>query len=118
MSIAAKKLEVAPMKQQRHYDQESRLTRVEILVEMLTNNMTEIKDSLKKIDIRLEIMNDKFDTNHKSINEKVDIFYKSLVDKIDIIRKEAWSQMRWVLLFIVAVFTSPFLEHIMKLFGH
>ena len=100
---AAEKLEVNMTK-----GYESRMTRLETINEMIGNNLIEIKLELKKIDGKMDGIKTEILTN-------LDIIEKELVAKIDQGRKESWSQMRWVLGFIIALFASPLFNHILKL---
>lgn len=99
--MSAQRLPEAPMKQGNY---EHRITRVEMAIEMISQTLIELKSD----------MNNRFgkvDNNFDKIESKFD----KLEAKIELMRKEGWSQMRWIFALILALAASPLFSHIMKI---
>lgn len=82
---------------------ESRLTRLETIMEFINCTLEELKVGQANIMQRIQRSEDKVDEKLVIINNNI----QGLDAKIETVRKETWSQTRWVLGFIFAVLASP-----------
>jgi uncharacterized Rmd1/YagE family protein len=66
----------------------------ETRIALLEQSNLYIKETLERIEKRFEFINKRFDI--------IDDYFKSLRSELGDVRRESWTQMRWILAFIIA----------------
>lgn len=107
-----------------------RLVKLETTVEYLNHVINRSNERFDKVDYSLERINSnvvsidqRFENKVRDVQNHIDKRFlsidqkaESMLDKIEISRKEAWSQLRWVLAFIIALFASPLFSSVLNFF--
>lgn len=89
-------------------------TRVALLEQSITN----VNESLKRMEGKFERIDKRFDEVVSTIEKKhheLDAKIEKVKGEVSTVRSEGWSQMRWVIGFMIAFMSSPILTEVIKL---
>lgn len=77
-----------------------------IRISLLESNMIHVNESMH----RLESQFNKIDRYFDNVDNKLERIRSDIVEG----KKENWSQMRWILAFVIALFGSPVIYQVIK----
>lgn len=78
----------------------------------ITENSVRIESVNTNLNSKIETLNTNFTTKIESVNTdlnaKIESLNTNLTARIEKLQADGWSQFRWMLVFLLAVLTSPF----------